>query len=88
MKNYRIYAEIDHRIELVEGNVKNEDVILILDQLILVEKIPVIIVIEHDFENDIDFPIYLYHNNQDEYLEARNSILGGYENEQCKDCTL
>lgn len=88
MKNYRIYAEIDYKIELVEGNVENEEVILILDQLILEEEVPVVLVIEHDFNNDSDFPIYIYSNNQDEYLKTRNSILGGCEYEQCKNCTL
>lgn len=78
MKNYRIYAEIEHKIDLVEGNVKNEEVVLILDQLILEEEVPIVLVIEHDFDNDSDFPVYLYSNNQDEYLKIRNSI-GGYE---------
>ena len=87
MKNYRIYAEIEHRIELIEGNVKNENVVLILDQLILEEELPVVLVIEHDFELNSDFPIYLYSNNQDEYLKIRNSI-GGCKNERYKDRTL
>lgn len=87
MKNYRIYAEVEHRLELVNSNVKNENVVLILDQLILVEEVPVVIVIEHDFDLDMDTPVYVYSNNQDEYIKTRNNI-GGYEYGNSKDCTL
>lgn len=85
MKNYRIYAEYQGRLELVDENINQEAIITYLDWLIVKEELPVVIVIEHDFSLDMDSVAYGYYGKIDDYLELRGSALGGnYGN--CKSC--
>nr|DAM69550.1 MAG TPA: hypothetical protein [Bacteriophage sp.] len=77
MKNYRIYAEYNGRLELVDGNINQDNVMSYLDWLIVKEELPVVIVIEHDFEQDMDSVAYGYYGKIDTYLEMRGNALGG-----------
>lgn len=59
MKNYRIYACIEHGYEKVADNLTNVQVVKAVGKMISNEPNMRILVVEHDFDMNSDFPVYV-----------------------------
>ena len=73
MKKYKIYIKtgkiekLDHQFDITE--LENA-----LDFLIIEQQIIELIVIEHNFQNDCDFPFFVYHGNLEKYENFKKEL--------------
>ena len=71
---YRIYNETrkGYEIECVTDNV--DELFIVLDTLILEENASKVLVIEHNIEEDYDYPAYLYIGDIRGYIDYKDNF--------------
>ncbi len=75
MKEYRVYAALDESYKLVGSHLDNVEAVKLTGKLVHRYPDKHILVIEHDFDMNADFPVYLNYDKGESFPKFKEKVL-------------